>query len=613
MVLGPGHRADRPAPIPVFDERSFKAAIAYQRKLGRLRVIRKPPKIPQPRRLEAEYYAELKRAVALMKALVEEHVLPRLPSIVAQGAELRADSVETRFDDFDSDLERTIGAVRVAFTSRSPVGVAARRLGTKVSAANKAAHQRTIQTVLGVRPELSEPWLTPMIDNFVRQNVRLVEDVADSFFDSAERRIGDGVRQGKRADEIAAQIRGDSGIPIERAKLIARDQISSLYSDQTRVRQQKLGVKRYRWRNSDDERVRPSHEEREDEIFEWDSPIEPQLRKKGLKVDKIDGHAGRPILCRCTGEPVLEDLIEGLPPIDGDDERAAPIRPIKPPRAPRLRIVPPPPPPDDLVTVRAPVVSQGEPIPAPAASLRYPGEATAPLPTFDRDALRQALKDFNAKPEHQVAVRQQLNTLVGEHGLTPHAIDAKKKDRDKLRVRSLKGARGEYNPRTGEISVTGRVFVDSTRFLSGQDKSAIAASGLKTLVHETLHAHSPLGAFTYSRHGMWVEEVTVELGARRIMRDKFGVDLSDPDLVRSYQDPINRMKATLGDALNIKDPDRVEDLITDAAFAMRKASSPIDGPDRYLEHFIEHLAIDRSQRDIVFSRLKTSLEFYDGT
>ena len=82
----------------------------------------------------------------------------------------------------------------------------------------------------------------------------------------------------------------------------------------TKVRQTRLGIKRYIWRTSMDEAVRgypkgPSknlplshnHYKREGKIFYYDSKDGPVPE---------DGHAGMPINCRCYAEPVLDDLFQ---------------------------------------------------------------------------------------------------------------------------------------------------------------------------------------------------------------------------------------------------------------------------------------------------------------
>jgi SPP1 gp7 family putative phage head morphogenesis protein len=138
-----------------------------------------------------------------------------------------------------------------------------------------------------------EPWLEPLATGFVRENVALIKSLSRKHFDDLERRVLDAFRSGRRAESLSRQIREQYGASQKRAMLIARDQIGKLNGNLTRQRQKALGVERYIWRTSQDERVRSLHREREGKEFSWDEPPE-------------DGHPGEPIQCRCTAEPVID-------------------------------------------------------------------------------------------------------------------------------------------------------------------------------------------------------------------------------------------------------------------------------------------------------------------
>lgn len=294
-----------------------------------MRNLRKIPKRRPSSRPEVEYFAALARLVGKLSAAVRRVVLPRLPAIVRELArtdDSRADAAEI--------LDKTIGDLRLAWAASAPLSEirkTAKKAGRKVSEADKRDQDRIVKTVLKIDLELAEPWLTPKIDQFAKDNAALVRKVGEGFADSLQDKIAEGVRKGKRAEELEAEIVRDfvgEGEEIQkakrRAKLIARDQAAKLRADITKTRQQAIGVKRYRWRTVGDQRVRGegeskrwpgSHAARENEIFEWGKPIRPQLRKKGLVPAKIDGHPGEPINCRCYAEPVLSDVVEGLPEI----------------------------------------------------------------------------------------------------------------------------------------------------------------------------------------------------------------------------------------------------------------------------------------------------------
>lgn len=314
-------------PIPIFNAAAVQPALMFRRRLGGLKKLRKAPRIAPSRAPEIDYIRRINILLRDLSALVREVVLPKLPGIVAGAPiELR------QRQDVGEELATTIGQVRLAFGVRAPLENIAKRIGNETEARSAEDQKRIVQSVLGLRPELTEPWLGPLIDQFAQSNAQLVGRVTGDFIDRLERKIADRQREGARAEEIAKEIERDfvstqgleSTRARQRAKLIARDQTASLQADVTRVRQQQIGVERYIWRTAKDERVRGvgkprtfkgSHVAREGEIFEWGKPIGPQLRKKGLVPAKIDGSPGKPIQCRCYAEPVLSDIVPDLPEI----------------------------------------------------------------------------------------------------------------------------------------------------------------------------------------------------------------------------------------------------------------------------------------------------------
>ncbi|MCK4520973.1 MAG: minor capsid protein, partial [Nanoarchaeota archaeon] len=111
------------------------------------------------------------------------------------------------------------------------------------------------------------------------------------------------VASGARHEKIRGQIFGtklQKGIfkkLITRVKLIARDQISKLNGDLNQQRQNDLGVRRYRWRTSRDERVRESHVVKEGNIYQWNKP------------PADTGHPSEDYNCRCYAEAIISDII----------------------------------------------------------------------------------------------------------------------------------------------------------------------------------------------------------------------------------------------------------------------------------------------------------------
>ena len=98
-------------------------------------------------------------------------------------------------------------------------------------------------------------------------------------------------RPGDR-NAIAKAVRKDMGIAGRRVKLIARDQTNKAVGQMNMTRQTELGIEKYEWSDSGDQRVRPLHRDNNGFTFSWEDP-------------PITGHPGHAINCRCTAIPQM--------------------------------------------------------------------------------------------------------------------------------------------------------------------------------------------------------------------------------------------------------------------------------------------------------------------
>lgn len=263
----------------------------------RRRRRRKPPRPQFPRGARLQYQRALLELVREMRVILREQLFPALERIETEAALNRTDGV--RLDQVDEEIERVIGDVRIVFARRFSVERnkdIARTQATSTNAFNRKDVDRQVLSVLGIDLG-TEPTIAPHLAEFVRENARLIKDIPAKLLNDVEGIISRGVRRGRLASAMAKEIGERLDVTESRAKLIARDQVSKLNGELTQLRQTSLGVRRYIWLTSQDERVRPSHEERDGEVFSWANP-------------PVDGHPGEPINCRCVAEPILEDILE---------------------------------------------------------------------------------------------------------------------------------------------------------------------------------------------------------------------------------------------------------------------------------------------------------------
>lgn len=213
---------------------------------------------------------------------------PRLPRSISRSAESLMDLVRREVRGRLTD-ERVAGAM-LRISHRVDVHVMS-ELVRQLRAAGLPSITRTPQVSTAIRSV------------FIRQNVALVGDVTRREIDTIQDLVANAATRGLTHEQLARAIARQTDVTEGRAAFIARDQILTLNGQLTRLRQESAGIKRYIWRTSRDARVRPAHEALEGTVQLWaDPPI--------MSDDGRTGHPGDDYLCRCTAEPIIDELLE---------------------------------------------------------------------------------------------------------------------------------------------------------------------------------------------------------------------------------------------------------------------------------------------------------------
>lgn len=276
--------------------------------------LKKKRRLPAPktinvtRPLEKSYSKDMEEIFRFLLDELKKKLIPYLPyasSIITKKIpEIKMDDGTTVLDGVDDDLTRIVRAIRESSLRRfSPEELArmAKKRGVSLEKMTRDAFERDLKRVVGVDLLTADPALELQIGMFAQENVNLITSLLNDTVSKVESKIFQGFRSGQRWEEIAADITRfvdpDVGPQVNRARFIARDQISKLNGQLTQTRQRSLGISRYVWATSNDERVRDSHQELEGKIFSWDDP--PSV-----------GHPGEDFQCRCTAIPYLSDLVD---------------------------------------------------------------------------------------------------------------------------------------------------------------------------------------------------------------------------------------------------------------------------------------------------------------
>lgn len=278
--------------MPEFNKRIISAA------LSRKKVAPKMKAIPFPKAIERAYMNNLKEILNDLFQQVQTQLIRILPNVAQElGQVIKKDAA---IDDIPKAINTIKENMFRKYTDKELKDFAKRK-GMSVADYNTLATKQEFKRVAGVDLLMNNTALAQNVELFTINNVQLIKNLMTDATTKIENSILNGFSTGTRWEEIAKDVQKiidpEEGTVSNRARLIARDQISKLNGQVTQERQKSLGITKYIWRTSQDERVRDSHAALEGEEFSWSNP--PSV-----------GHPGEDFQCRCTAEPVLSDFLD---------------------------------------------------------------------------------------------------------------------------------------------------------------------------------------------------------------------------------------------------------------------------------------------------------------
>ena len=144
----------------------------------------------------------------------------------------------------------------------------------------------------------SSPNITEKVNVMTTANVQLIKSIRSQYLDKVKNAVTQALVSGSLNKDLTAQIKALGQTTGKRAMFIARDQSSKLNAALTQARHEDVGVTKYMWSTSGDERVRDSHAEKDGQIFEYANP------------PADTGHPGHDVNCRCVAIAVFDEVQE---------------------------------------------------------------------------------------------------------------------------------------------------------------------------------------------------------------------------------------------------------------------------------------------------------------
>ena len=196
----------------------------------------------------------------------------------------------------DEGERRLIAALRRIFNNTRSLTRLFGRMASNISQDVDSTIVETIPVV--ARSDLVA---SPLVNQYARRNAELVKNLTVSEIDRFTKIIRTG--EGRSAAALKNEFQRAFSVTESKAKLWARDQTLKLHSNITKERHQAVGIQRYFWTDSNDERVRAIHDELGDrsdegETFSYRNP--PVTSEDGRR-----NNPGEDYNCRCTAYPVL--------------------------------------------------------------------------------------------------------------------------------------------------------------------------------------------------------------------------------------------------------------------------------------------------------------------
>lgn len=226
---------------------------------------------------EKRFASDLRKVARVVGGIVEQHL---------DGAKIR-------------DNRKLAEALKAYSGSLGPwASRIVEQMLKSVSATNRRAWEASSAKVgSAMKSMMQETAIGGVAHLLHNRQVELIKSLPLEAGLRAQRLAQEAAMDGRRADEIAAELLRTESVTESRAMLIARTEIAKANAAITQARAEYVGATHYIWRTAEDGDVRESHAKMEGSVHRFDQP--PTLE------DGMSGNPGEFPNCRCYAEPII--------------------------------------------------------------------------------------------------------------------------------------------------------------------------------------------------------------------------------------------------------------------------------------------------------------------
>ena len=256
---------------------------------------------------------EMKRIINSYLRVMTDALRKRLPALLVT----RRTKTDSRFDDFrgqDETVRQVFLEIALEIEQKFKginLEPLLRFAANRTKSISLREWRRAVKETLGIDLMTSYydgGFFEEYIRRWVGENVLKITSIPTQTLGEMQQIILDGFRRGLPVRDIQKEIQRQYNVTRAKARLIARDQISTLNAQITQAQQRDAGVTKYVWSSSRDSRVRECHAELDGKVFSWDEPPDMwyNTKSRGMVFTGRRCHPGEDYACRCCALPVFE-------------------------------------------------------------------------------------------------------------------------------------------------------------------------------------------------------------------------------------------------------------------------------------------------------------------
>lgn len=265
-----------------------------------------PIKAPKsPRGIENELSDVIEYMVAQMGQRFQNQVLGQLQ---VKTVEKFADAQTGNFASVLLKLSKVAAKKLLKQFSDDRIDKVSQQILAKLDKKSKEEFYKKVaaKTGINVTDLIAKEGMKSTTNALVAETGQWIKTLRDDTFQKFTNNTLFAMSQGESLDTIVSQFDDIVSERKNHAKFLARNQVQNYNSITTKIRAQNLGITKAIWETAGDERVRPSHEDREGKEFDL---------AEGLysSVDGLHLLPGTDYNCRCTYTMII-------PETEGEEE-----------------------------------------------------------------------------------------------------------------------------------------------------------------------------------------------------------------------------------------------------------------------------------------------------